>query len=338
MPIYNGGKYLSQALESVRGQTYKNLEILLINDGSTDNSDEVIERFAQSEKRVVVISKENTGLVDTLNTGLRAANGCWIARLDQDDIAHITRIERQVAAVSRARGTILVGSDFSTLIDETGKTKRYRLPSNHNQLVKRLRRMQSFFPHSSVMFNADAGRSIGGYETLASYNEDWDLWLRLSERGQIASVPESLVTVRKHQEQMTQNSGGVIPQGEAFVSSTLHFLRTGYSVNVEGLDFRDLQVRNQIQNTERYKKFHEIVKFQDNIRHSLADEKTYFEKGLWGFSLLTKPQKLFELFRFWMFGTTAPMAVAAEVAMALHFSRIEVTKETHLQKYQSSVK
>jgi len=320
MPIFNGARHLPEALESIRSQTYQNLEIILINDGSNDDSGIIIDEFARVDQRAFVIHKSNSGLIDTLNRGLNAASGDWLARLDQDDFAQPNRIERQVETVLGTDRPILVGSDFRTLNEESRRLRRYRLPSDHEQLVTRLRRVQRFFPHSSAMFHVPTARKVGGYDTSANYNEDWDLWLRLSEVGKISSLAENLVTIRKHHTQMTKNSGEVIPQGEAFVSSTLHFLRTGYAVNGEHLDLRDLQVRDQIQNTRKYKEFCEVVKFQEDVHCRLAAKKTVFAKCLWGLSLLTRLQKSFEFFKLWMFGTTAPAAVAVEVAKALCLS------------------
>jgi glycosyltransferase involved in cell wall biosynthesis len=328
IPVFNGERHLSQALDSIQKQTYTNLEIIIINDGSTDGSAAIIETFTQNDKRALAIHKQNTGLTDTLNHGLRLASGQWLARMDQDDVASPVKIEQQIDKVLDNSALVLVGTDFCTLAEETGHLRRYRLPVHHKQLVRRLRYVRGFFPHSSALFHVATARQVGGYDTRALYNEDWDLWLKLSEVGEISSLAENLVTIRKHQAQMTRNSGEVVPQGEAFVSSTLHFMRTDRSVNVTHLDLRDLQVRNQIKNTRKYKEFCEVVRFQENVRCILAAEKTYLAKILRGFFLLTRLQRSFELVRFSLFGTAAPKAVAAEVARALCLFEIEMKEET----------
>lgn len=330
IPVFNGEKHLSQALDSIQRQTYTNLEIIIINDGSTDGSAAIIDTFARHDKRALAIHKQNTGLTDTLNHGLELASGQWLARIDQDDVASPIKLEQQMENVLDNSALVLVGTDFCTLVEETGHLRRYRLPVHHKQLVRRLRSVRGFFPHSSALFHVATARQVGGYNTQALYNEDWDLWLRLSEVGKISSVAKNLVTIRKHQAQMTRNSGEVVPQGEAFVSSTLHFLRRGYSVKSEHLDLRVLQVRDQIKSTKKYRKFCEVAKFQEDVRCSLAAKKTFFAKCLWGLSFLTRLQKSVEFVRLWMFGTTAPRAVAAEVAKALCLSELEVKEETNL--------
>jgi glycosyltransferase involved in cell wall biosynthesis len=305
MPIFNGARYLSEALESVQKQTYTNLEILLINDGSTDSSAEIVERFAQSEKRAVVVNKQNTGLIDTLNFGLNAANGCWIARLDQDDIAHPIRIERQVAALSQYEDTVLVGSDFITLNDDNLKTKRYRLPSSHDRLIRRLRRMQNFFPHSSAMFRTDIALSIGGYDYSAIYNEDWDLWLRLSERGRVTSVQENLVTVRKHRSQMTRNSGSIIPSGEAFISTVMHFMRYNPNSNRVSSKMKPEELRAKIRSTDAYLRFCEVSCLQQRIGDSLAGGKVPYTRPIRLFSQLIYEPRTLSALSYAFFGTSS---------------------------------
>ncbi len=319
MPIFNGARYLSEALESVQKQTYSNLEILLINDGSTDSSAEIVEKFAQIEKRAVVVNKQNTGLIDTLNVGLNAANGRWIARLDQDDIAHPMRIERQVEAVSRYEDIVLVGSDFITLNEENLKTKRYRLPASHDRLVRRLRRLQNFFPHSSAMFRADIAVSIGGYDYSAIYNEDWDLWLRLSERGRVTSVQESLVTVRKHRSQMTRNSGSVNPSGEAFISTVMHHMRYNAGSNRVCHKMKPRKLRAQIRSTDEYFRFCEVSSLQQRIGESLVGCKSPHTKFILLFSQLIHEPRSLRALKYTFFGTNSAGRLAkAQLATRLN--------------------
>ena len=190
IPIFNGERYLQESLESIKSQTFIDFEILLIDDGSTDGSMSILNKFAQHDKRVRVISKTNSGLTDTLNHGLLECRGNWVARMDQDDIASPKRLELQVKKFESDDALVLVGSDFATLDEQSHKTKLYRVPPTHEQLVERLERLRGFFPHSSALIHAETIRRIGGYDPLALFNEDWDLWLRLSECGKISSVTE----------------------------------------------------------------------------------------------------------------------------------------------------
>ena len=97
LPVYNAGPYLAAALGSILRQDYDRLEVIAIDDGSTDNSLEILERYRRADNRVSVISRENRGLVATLNEGLRLAQGELVARMDADDVAYPWRLSRQVA-------------------------------------------------------------------------------------------------------------------------------------------------------------------------------------------------------------------------------------------------
>lgn len=311
IPVFNGEKYLSEALDNIGKQTYGNLEIIILNDGSTDGSGAIIDRFVESEKRAIAVHKKNTGLTDTLNHGLSLASGIWLSRNDQDDVASITKLERQMETVLGNPSLVLVGSDFSTLAEETGQIRRYHLPIGHNQLLSRLRRVRSFFPHSSALFRLDVARQVEGYDIDALYNEDWDLWLRLSELGEIGSVAESLVTIRKHQTQMTRNSGDVIPQGEAFVSSVLHFLRTDSSLQLNSQELRKLEVRRQIRETESYQKFCKVIQLQEQVQHRITGRRTLFMKSIHVLFSLILSNKSIKLLIYLVAGTTQPKLVSA---------------------------
>lgn len=311
IPVFNGEKYLSEALDNIGKQTYGNLEIIILNDGSTDGSGAIIDRFVESEKRAIAVHKKNTGLTDTLNHGLSLASGIWLSRNDQDDVASITKLERQMETVLGNPSLVLVGSDFSTLAEETGQIRRYHLPIGHNQLLSRLRRVRSFFPHSSALFRLDVARQVEGYDIDALYNEDWDLWLRLSELGEIGSVAESLVTIRKHQTQMTRNSGDVIPQGEAFVSSVLHFLRTDSSLQLNSQELRKLEVRRQIRETESYQKFCKVIQLQEQVQHIITGRRTLFMKSIHVLFSLILSNKSIKLLIYLVAGTTQPKLVSA---------------------------
>jgi glycosyltransferase involved in cell wall biosynthesis len=265
IPVYNGEKYLEQALESVLNQTFKDFEVLVIDDGSTDDSIRILKRFAIIDDRVRVLQKENTGLIDTLNFGLAESVGNWIARMDQDDIAFPRRLELQHEKVESDSSLVLVGGNFETVIEANQRTRTYRLPHLHSQLVDRLYRVQGFFPHSSAMFNAETARQIGGYEPQALYNEDWDLWLRMSAQGKIGLVSETIISIRKHSLQMTANSGSYVPQEEAYISSTVHLIQRHLSDDHTIINMDRQALAALVRETERFRRFSKVVAMQRYI-------------------------------------------------------------------------
>lgn len=225
MSCYNGSRWLAEAIDSVRAQTFKNFEFILVDDGSKDNTLEIIRAYAARDARVMVVSKKHTGLADSLNTGLALAKGVWIARVDQDDICEHCRLDRQLVFASGHPGLVLLGSGFAE-IDEGGKiVKDHRYPQRHTGLVRHLEQLQRFFPHSSAFYRADAARHVGGYNTRITRAEDWRLWLALSLQGEIACLPERLVRIRKHPGQMSLDNKGARQFCDAAAATVCHFLQ-----------------------------------------------------------------------------------------------------------------
>lgn len=227
MSCYNGSRWLAEAIDSVLTQTFKNFEFILVDDGSKDNTLEIIRAYAARDARVVAVSKKNTGLADSLNTGLALAKGAWVARVDQDDLCEPCRLERQLVFASGHSGLVLLGSGFAE-IDEKGTiVKEYRYPQHHAGLVARLERLQGFFPHSSAFYRADAARCAGGYNTRITRAEDQRLWLELSLQGEIACLPERLVRIRKHPGQMSLDNKGARQFCDVAAATVCHLLRKG---------------------------------------------------------------------------------------------------------------
>jgi glycosyltransferase involved in cell wall biosynthesis len=231
MPVYNGEKWLEQSIDSVIKQTYRNVEILLINDGSTDSSGKILQKFAHYDDRIRVLEKSNSGLVNTLNLGLHLATGRWVARIDQDDYWSHTKLAEQLTVVSQNAEIVLVGTSFNLLIEGSEIRRVVNVPTRHRSLVRRLETMRGFFPHSSAVFRRDVALAIGGYDPNAILNEDWDLWLRLSEFGKLRCVACPLVTIRKHHSQMTAQNNKRLVLEESLVSTTVHFIRKARSIH-----------------------------------------------------------------------------------------------------------
>lgn len=208
MSCYNGSRWLPEAVESVLSQTLEDFELLLVDDGSRDNTLEIIRGYAARDTRIKVLAKPNTGLADSLNAGLALAKGAWVARVDQDDICGPDRLRKQLSYALGHPGVVLVGSGFAE-INEAGEVlKAHRYPAGHSALVSRLERLQGFFPHSSAFYKAEAARRVGGYNKRITRAEDWRLWLDLSSAGGLACLPDLLVKIRKHPGQMSWDGSG----------------------------------------------------------------------------------------------------------------------------------
>jgi len=248
LSCHNGDQWLGDALQSIASQTFTEFEAILINDGSTDNSREMLEAWAKHDSRCRVFSKERSGLPDSLNFGLSNCSGLWVARLDADDICEIDRIEQQVDAVFENDQLVLVGSSFYTFEQTNGHKHLVRVQKSHRHLVGRLETMRSFFPHSSAFIDRKMALNIGGYRPAYEGADDWDLWLRLSEVGKITAVQDPLVTIRIHGQQMTANNDGRPQVLDSYLGSATHFIRKFGGVEPRPTNASDdfARLKNQI--------------------------------------------------------------------------------------------
>lgn len=225
MSIYNGARWVEDAIQSILNQTFTDFEFIIVNDGSQDRSLEIIKRFATRDPRIVVIDKHNTGLADSLNQGIKHAKGAWIARIDADDLCAPDRLRMQYGLAQADSSLVLIGSGLQE-IDEYGHPgKTYRYPASHNALLGRLTTMRPFFGHSSAFYRADIVKVLGGYRPCIKRSEDFDLWLRFSEVGKIACLGTPLVKIRKHPGQISHDEQGRRQLLDSRVAMVSYWLR-----------------------------------------------------------------------------------------------------------------
>lgn len=197
MPVYNAAPYVRLAIESILEQTYADFELLIIDDGSTDTSQEVIRSYADPRIRLLE-NGENQGLTRTLNAGLEAARAELIARQDADDLSLPRRLEKQVAFMEAHPAIALLGTQ-ALQIDHRG---RYRGTIDHSLETAGLRWELLFgnaFVHSSVMYRRKiVWRELGGYSEAFPFAEDYELWSRVASSHSVANLPDRLVAYRVH--------------------------------------------------------------------------------------------------------------------------------------------
>lgn len=204
IPVYNGEAYLAEAIESALAQTETNIEVVVVDDGSTDSSRAILRRFALQDARVRVFEEEHRGLVATLNRGLEVALGRYICRLDADDIAEPSRIEKQVKFLEARQDYVLVGGQV-TVIDKDGETIGAReRPLLYAEVETALRR-SNCFTHSSVMFRRTEVLREGGYDPLFNLAEDYDLWVRLAAHYRLGNLPDCVCLYREHGNQVSSS-------------------------------------------------------------------------------------------------------------------------------------
>lgn len=208
MPVYNGERYVAEAIESVLEQTYRDFEFLIINDGSKDGSLAVLETYAGRDIRIRIISRENRGLVASLNEGIAESRAGRIVRMDADDICFPTRFERQVAYMDVHPTCVVLGTGYD-LIDEAGRLL-VENPSpycNNADIQRILMTGHCCLTHPTTMISKEALAQVGGYRPEIRHAEDYDLWLRLAEIGEIINLEEPLLRYREHSQAVTSMHG-----------------------------------------------------------------------------------------------------------------------------------
>ena len=289
---FNAERWLNEAVNSVLTQTFSDFELILVDDGSTDNTWDSIEIFRANDRRVVGLRKANTGLTASLNTALGLARGKWIARMDADDICEPTRLEEQVGFAAAHPEVILLGSGF-TEIDSSGKTiKTHRYPKHHAALVWHLEHMARFFPHSSAFFRLSEALRVKGYNTRFQRAQDWRLWLDLSTVGSMACLRRPLVRIRKHSGQISLTGSGTRQLFDAMAGTVGHLLRkAGYpDPCVDGSEEQWVAflrwIENRVEETglvARHRKWNdvrtELLDDTPGYSHRLRSAKRLFSSG-----------------------------------------------------------
>jgi glycosyltransferase involved in cell wall biosynthesis len=199
MPVYNGATYLAQAIQSIQAQTVGNFELVVVNDGSTDATLDILWRFAKTDGRIKILTRSNTGIVGALNDGLAVCRAKFVARMDADDVAMDTRFAQQLAAIGQEPHCVALGSAALFTDPEGRPLKIYRPPLAHASIEDELARGNGgALIHPTVLFRRDALTACGGYRERYNYIEDLDLYVRLLERGRLANLPEVLLHYRQH--------------------------------------------------------------------------------------------------------------------------------------------
>jgi glycosyltransferase involved in cell wall biosynthesis len=202
MPVRDGEAFLREALDSVLGEPLGELELVVIDDGSTDSTPSILGEYADRDSRVRVQRARGDNLATALNRGFRLCRAPLYARLDADDISVQGRLSAQIEFMEKHPEVVLLGGQ-AILIDETGaKFATARYPERDEELRTALATGNPFV-HSAVAISADAFRAVGGYRENLDHAEDLDLWLRLAERGKLANLPLPVVEYRIHGRQIS---------------------------------------------------------------------------------------------------------------------------------------
>ena len=236
MPVRNGGRFLEPAVRSILDQELRDLELVVVDDGSTDDSPRVLQRLAAADPRVRVLTGPATGLVAALNQGCAAARAPLVARMDADDLSLPPRLARQCAAMDADPELVLLGTGVR-YVDEHDRPLHTRILPQDDASLRRTLERSVPFTHSAVVMRRSAFERAGGYRAALRHAEDHDMWLRLAEHGRLGNLPEALVLYRIHSGQVMVSD----PRGSALSSLlSVHSARVRRSGQPDPLDGVDL--------------------------------------------------------------------------------------------------
>lgn len=200
IPAFNAEMYLLDAVRSAQSQVHQNIQILIIDDGSTDKSLELAVNCSKKDPRIQVISQANAGLSSARNTGLRHATGDYVSFLDSDDTIHPLKISRQIAELERTGAGIAFCDYYTTdeaLVPQAISQTRPKLADISAQLP-----LQNVFPPHAALVRREVVDQVGGFDESLPSAEDWDYWIRCAEVTSMVHVPGALCAYRRHSGQM----------------------------------------------------------------------------------------------------------------------------------------
>lgn len=223
MPVFNGEAYLRDAIESILGQTFDDYEFLIIDDGSTDSSPDIVKSFSDPRIRFERYD-DHCGTVHALNNGIRLSRGKYIARMDADDISLPHRLENQVRFMDAHPDTGICGSGIRII--KKGKLKNRRYQPEFDQELKITLLFNTCFFHPTVIMKKAAIEHLL-YPKNFVYTQDYNFWTRLAPETRFANLPEILVYFREHARQISQKKADLQKSNarrirESYLHSMIH--------------------------------------------------------------------------------------------------------------------
>ena len=199
LPVFNAAAYVEESVRSILAQTLCDFELIVIDDGSTDESGTILERLTAEDSRIRLIRRANTGIVGALNEALSLAQADLVARMDADDIAWPQRLQKQVNYLDAHPDCVALGSAILVIDPQGDPIKEPSQAITHDEIDAQLLAGYGWaLVHPTAMMRRQAVLSIGGYRTQYNKVEDLDLFLRLAEHGRLANLPEVLLSFRQH--------------------------------------------------------------------------------------------------------------------------------------------
>ncbi len=203
MSVYNGEEFVAEAIECILAQTYRDFELICINDGSKDGSLAIMQDYAAKDDRIRIIDQENTGLTIALRRGVEEAKGDYIARMDVDDVSLPTRFEKQMALIEANPDLVAVTADVEHFYDDGTIASVAKFRRDPRLLPLLMCFVNVIGGHGQMIYSRAAYMAVGGYDPDYNYAEDYDLWARMADEGPFGNVPEVLYRYRTGHESIS---------------------------------------------------------------------------------------------------------------------------------------
>lgn len=206
MKAYNAARYVENSVNSVLKQTFGNFELIIVDDGSTDDTWTILGKLAEQDRRIILHRNlKNMGLPGTGNLALKLVSAEFLAIQDADDWSYPERLEKQHRYLKQHAECVAVGSQMLMVNPDGLPIRLWRVPLSHEEID--FRHINGFglqLPHPAMMVRTDTMRLVGGYREEFPMSDDYDLLLRLAEEGKVENLPDVLVRYTRHEKSTTR--------------------------------------------------------------------------------------------------------------------------------------
>lgn len=271
LPVYNGSSFLNESIDSLLIQTFCSFEVIIIDDGSTDNSASIISSY--KDPRVRFVQQKNHGLAATLNRGIALAAGKYIARQDQDDVSMPERIARQVKFLEANTDHGMVGT-WATIWEADTPTERSHRHDAENIKLQFGLLFDNPFVHSSIMIRKSVFENVGGYSTDRDRQppEDYELWSRIARRWCVANIPEILHVYREMPQSMSRTGDNPFLKNVLTISGENLSWYTSGRYSEQSIQDLTVLIHGQYSLFSRRTALKEMVAIIHTAARNLADE------------------------------------------------------------------
>lgn len=235
MSVFNGQAFLAPAIESILNQTFRDFEFIIIDDGSADKTSEILSAYASRDARIRTVRHENKGRTASLNGGISLARANYIARMDADDIALPGRLLQQIEFLRQHPEVGLLGGAVQ-LIDHSGKVFDTVRPPLSDSEIKSIMLRYNPMWHPTVVMRKEVLLAVGTYRTIFDESEDYDLFLRMGERCQIANLDKVVLRYRIHANQVSVRHGRHQVECVLAAAAAAEIRKRGGSDPLSGID------------------------------------------------------------------------------------------------------